>query len=226
MIDPMNDGVSRVQLVQHVGSDLMIVAAARVSTGADVPAEVGEREEKLIRYLLRHHHGSPFEHTLLTFQVTCPVFVDRQWVRHRAGVSKNEASGRYRELEDEFYMPLHWRQQAPSNRQASVEADQLPEWHAYNRNIAHEAYQEAWRAYLALLERGVAREQARMVLPLGLYVDSFYTFNVRSLLHFLELRDHEGAQHEIRLYARALAELAEPLYPVTFAQWRALRGTA
>lgn len=224
MLDPMQDGVSSVELVQHVGSDLMIVAAARVSTGAEIPTEMGVREEKLLRYLLKHHHGSPLEHNLITFRVVCPVFIDRQWARHRIGVSKNEASGRYRELEDDFYLPQQWREQAASNRQASVEAKQLPEWHAYNRNVAHEAYQAVWDAYRELLARGVAREQARMVLPLGLYVESFYTFNLRSLLHFIGLRDHEGAQAEMRLYARALAEIATPLFPVTFKAWRELEA--
>lgn len=224
MTDPLGDGLSAVQLIKHVGSDLDIVETARVSTGAEVPPEMGERERKLIRYLLRHQHGSPFEHNLMTFHITCPVFVDRHLVKYRAGVSKNEASGRYQELEEEFYAPLVWRQQAESNRQASVEAEQPPEWHAYNRNIITEVYQEIWTAYRELLARGVAREQARMVLPLGLYVQSRYTFNLRSLLHLLSQRDHDGAQHETRLFARALAELSEPLFPVTFAEWRALRG--
>lgn len=224
LIDPLGDGLSAVTLKKHIGSDLDIVETARVSTGADTPPEMGERERKLIRYLLRHQHGSPFEHNLLTFRIVCPVFVDRHLVKYRAGVSKNEASGRYQELEEEFFTPLVWRAQAPSNRQASVEAEQPPEWHAYNRDLLAETYQHIWTTYRELLARGVAREQARMVLPLGLYVSSYYTFNLRSLLHLIAQRDADGAQHETRLYARALAELSEPLFPVTFGEWRALRG--
>lgn len=223
-LDPLQDGISAVELIQHVGSDLMVVAAARVSTGATVPAEMGEREVKLLKYLLKHHHGSPFEHSLITFRVVAPVFVDRQMVKHRAGVSKNEASGRYRELTEEFYVPSKWRQQAESNRQASVDAEHVSAWwHDENEASLRRAYVTAWTAYQDLLGRGVAREQARMVLPLGLYVESFFTFNLRSLFHFLALRDHPGAQHETQLYARALAELARPLFPVSFAAWDELQ---
>lgn len=221
---PLSDDLGSVALIQHAGDDKMIVNAARISFGGDSKMPLNAKDERLIRYLLRHRHGSPFEHNLITFKIACPVFVDRHLVKHRAGVSKNEESGRYVELEEEFYMPLEWRQQSEDNRQASVPAEQLPEWHAYNRNVMHEAYQAVWAAYRDLLERGVAREQARMVLPLGLYVGSYYTFNVRSLLHLLSLRDAPEAQYETQLYARALAQLAEPLFPVTFREWRALKG--
>lgn len=224
-LSPLGDGISAVALVQHVGSDKMIVNAARVSFGGDSDAPLSGRDEKLIRYLLRHQHGSPFEHNLVTFKVVCPIFVDRQLVRHRVGVSKNEISGRYVELQERNFTPSSFRRQAPSNRQASVEDDGT-----LDQAAAAAVWEGAWRAafaaYQELLALGVTREQARGVLPLSLYTESYYTFNVRSLLHFLSLRDHEGAQWETRLYARALAELAEPLFPVTFREWRALRGEA
>ncbi|WP_027459891.1 FAD-dependent thymidylate synthase [Deinococcus murrayi] len=224
-LSPLGDGISAVTLVQHVGSDKMIVNAARVSFGGDSDAPLNGRDEKLIRYLLRHQHGSPFEHNLVTFKVVCPIFVDRQLVRHRVGVSKNEISGRYVELQERNFTPPSFRRQAPSNRQASVEDDGT-----LDQAAAAAVWEGAWRAafaaYQELLALGVTREQARGVLPLSLYTESYYTFNVRSLLHFLSLRDHEGAQYETQLYARALAELAEPLFPVTFREWRALRGEA
>ncbi|TDE87445.1 FAD-dependent thymidylate synthase [Deinococcus sp. S9] len=166
--------------------------------------------------------NSPLEHNLITYRVICPIFVDRQFVRHRVGVSKNERSLRYTEAEDAAYIPTAFRQQAPSNRQASVEDDGTLD-QAAAAQVWAAAWQHAYQAYQDLLALGVAREQARGVLPLSLYTTSYYTFNLRSLLHFLELRDHPGAQHEAQLYARAMAELAEPLFPVVFREWRALR---
>ncbi|GGJ80024.1 FAD-dependent thymidylate synthase [Deinococcus aquiradiocola] len=217
---PLHDDIGSVSLVQSVGDDKMIVNAARVSFGGDSDTPLTARDEKLIGYLLREHHGSPFEHNLITFKVVCPVFVDRQMVRHRVGVSKNEISGRYVEMQERVYVPAQFRQQAKSNRQASVEAGEH-----LDQAAATETYREAWNAaytaYTRLLELGVTREQARGVLPQALYTESYYTFNVRSLLHFLALRDHEGAQYETRLYARAMHALAEPLFPVTFAAWAA-----
>ncbi|MDL2342644.1 FAD-dependent thymidylate synthase [Deinococcus sp. MIMF12] len=220
---PLGDGIGSVSLVQHVGDDKMIVNAARTSFGGENDFPLDDRDEKLIRYLLRHQHGSPFEHNLITYHVTCPIFVDRQWVRHRVGVSKNERSLRYTEAEEQNYTPREFRKQAPSNRQASVEDDGTLD-QAAAAAVWAEAWRQAFGAYGELLRLGVTREQARGVLPLSLYTTSYYTFNVRSLLHFLALRDHAGAQHEMILYARALAELAEPLFPVTFREWRALHS--
>lgn len=222
-LHPLGDGIGSVALVQHVGDDKMIVNAARVSFGGDSNAPLNDRDEKLIRYLLRHQHGSPFEHNLITFKVVCPIFVDRQMVRHRVGVSKNEISGRYVEMQERNFTPPSFRKQAPSNRQASVEDDGTLD-QARAAQVWAEAWRAAFGAYHELLSLGVTREQARGVLPLSLYTESYYTFNVRSLLHFLGLRDHAGAQYETRLFARAMAELAEPLFPVTFREWRALHA--
>ncbi|MEW6420577.1 MAG: FAD-dependent thymidylate synthase [Deinococcota bacterium] len=220
---PLGDATGSVALIQHVGDDKMITNAARVSFGGDSNAPLNERDEKLIRYLLRHEHGSPFEHNLLTFKIVCPIFVDRQLVRHRVGVSKNEISGRYVEMPERNFTPSSFRKQAPSNRQASVADDGTLDQAAATR-VWEDAWRNAFGAYQELLRLGVTREQARGVLPLSLYTESYYTFNLRSLLHFLELRDHAGAQWETRLYARAMAELAEPLFPVTFRAWRQLHG--
>lgn len=220
---PLGDDLGSVSLVQHTGDDKMIVNAARVSFGGDNHAVLSERDEKLIRYLLQHNHGSPFEHNLITFKVVCPVFVDRQMVRHRVGVSKNEISGRYVEMQERHFVPPQFRKQAPTNRQASVEDDGTLDQDTA-LHVWEESWKEATNAYQRLLELGVTREQARGVLPLSLYTESYYTFNVRSLLHFLHLRDHEGAQYETRLIAKAMAELAEPLFPVTFREWRLLEA--
>ena len=218
LLYPLSDGIGSVALIQHVGDDKMIVNAARVSFGGDSDAPLTARDEKLIAYLLKNRHGSPFEHNLITFKVICPIFVDRQMVRHRVGVSKNEISARYVEVREQAYTPAEFRRQAPSNRQASVADDGTLDQAAAQAAWAH-ASETAFKAYHELLALGVTREQARGVLPLSLYTESYYTFNVRSLLHFLSLRDHDGAQYETRLYARAMGELARPLFPVTFAAW-------
>ena len=220
---PLGDSTGSVALIQSAGDDKMIVAAARVSFGGDNLAPLNGKDERLIRYLLRHHHGSPFEHNLITFKVVCPIFVDRQMVRHRVGVSKNEISGRYVEMQERNFTPPQFRRQAPSNRQASVEDDGTLDQAAAAR-VWEAAWRGAYGAYQELLALGVTREQARGVLPQSLYTESYYTFNVRSLLHFLGLRDHEGAQFETRQFARAMGELAEPLFPVTFREWRALHA--
>ncbi len=219
---PLGDGIGSVGLVDFMGSDKSIVNAARVSFGGDNAAPLDARDEKLIAYLLREKHGSPFEHNSLTFKVVAPIFVVRQWMRHRIA-SYNEISGRYVEVKEQVYTPLSFRQQAKSNRQASVEATD-----ALDQARAHEVWAAAWAsayaAYQELLSLGVTREQARGVLPLALYTEFYFTCNVRALLHFLELRDHKGAQFETQLYARALAALSEPLFPATFRAWRALQA--
>ena len=218
---PLNDGIGSVALVQHVGDDKGIVNAARVSFGQDNDEPLSDRDAKLIGYLLREHHGSPFEHNLITFKIVYPIFIDRQMVRHRVGVSKNEVSGRYVEMQERAYVPTQFRQQAKSNRQASVEAAE-----GFPQDKASEVYQQAWHgafeAYQSLLELGVTREQARGVLPLSLYTESYYTFNLRSLFHFVGLRDHAGAQWETQQYAQAMRTLAEGIFPVSFGAWDAL----
>ncbi len=219
---PLQDGVGSVALISHVGDDKSIVNAARVSFGGDNEAPLNARDEKLIAYLLRHQHGSPFEHNAMTFKIVAPIFVDRQMVRHRVGVSKNEISGRYVEVRERVYTPPAFRAQAESNRQASVpdEAGRIDQARAHDLWLG--AWRTAYETYQRLLSLGVTREQARGVLPTAMYTESYWTFNVRSLLHFLGLRDHAGAQHETMLYAQALAQLAGPLFPATFRAWREL----
>lgn len=220
---PLDDGIGSIALVQHIGDDKSIVQAARVSFGGDGDAPLNARDEKLIAYLLKNQHGSPFEHNAMTFKIVAPIFVARQWMRHRIA-SYNEISYRYVEVEERVYTPRAFRQQAPSNRQASVEADET-----LDQAAARQLWEAAWRAaygsYQHLLSLGVTREQARGVLPVAAYTEFYFTCNVRTLLHFLGLRDHAGAQWEIRQYARALAELAGPLFPATFRAWRELHAT-
>lgn len=217
-----------VKLVQASASDLSVVAAARVSLGVTAEeASKGERDDRrLIRYLLRHHHGTPFEHNLFTFLVKAPIFVVREWHRHRIGWSYNEVSGRYTEMEEWFYVPDRVRVPAPSNRQGSVlPPSGLDEEDLLIANIRRST-DIAYFAYNDLLRRGVAREMARIVLPLNTYTSFYASCNARSLMHFLNLRLAEDAQWEIRQYAEAMALLFEEEMPVTASEWRSISATS
>lgn len=215
-IDPLQDGISGVALVRVSGSDIDIVNAARVSYGK-FTTQISEKDAKLIKFLLEHKHDTPFEHNQLSFRVKAPIFVVRQWMRHRMN-SYNEISYRYVQSDLEFYIPNEWRFQDKVNKQASVGAfldDSLKEKYLNALNIAAKTYEE-------LLAGGVSREMARSVLPLCTYTEFIYTCNLRSLMHFLELRLHQGAQKEIQLFAQALLHLAMPHFPVAFAEWKSL----
>lgn len=212
-----------VKLVSHNASDESVVRAARVSHGALGTEWRGEKDEKLIRFLLKHDHGTPFEHNSMTFLVKAPIFVVREWHRHRIGWSYNEVSGRYTELEEEFYVPERVRVPHPTNKQGSVDAEDEAYHRAWSQVIRANST-DAFRNYRYLLEGGVAREVARLVLPLNTYTSFYATCNARSLGHFLRLRLDEGAQLEIREYAAALEEVWKGLMPVTHREWSALRG--
>jgi thymidylate synthase (FAD) len=211
----------QVRLIEAMGTDLSVVRAARVSTGSrPEDASKGEdRDTKLIRYLLKHDHGTPFEHNAFTFYVKAPVFVERQWLRHRIG-SFNEISGRYTEYEPEFYVPAHARSQAKSNRQGSVAAEDDALDSTLDAAV-RSTIEHAFGQYRQLLAGGVARELARIVLPLNLYTEWYWTVNARSLMNFLRLRTQEDAQLEIREYANAVETLWSERMPVTHAAWRA-----
>jgi thymidylate synthase (FAD) len=196
--------------------DAQIVRAARVSYGKGT--KTVRDDEKLIRYLIKNEHWSPFEMVEFKFHVKAPIFVARQWFRHRTG-SVNEISGRYSVLEDEFYIPEKWRLQDTKNRQGSQgELDELT--NEYATDAYTEALDYAYKAYEALLSAGVAREMARMVLPLSTYTQFYWKQDLRNLLHFLKLRLDEHAQWEIREYAKAILSLIEPLVPVTVKAWK------
>ncbi len=215
-IDPLGDGISSLELVRISGSDLDIANAARVSYGKLV-TELTDRDRTLIRYLLQHMHTSPFEHNQLSFRVKCPIFTARQWMRHRIS-SYNEISYRYVKAPLEFYIPLQWRQQDKLNKQSTIAPFENEQLRAeYKQSLEMSA-----KTYELLLEQGVGRELARGVLPLCTYTEFIYTCNLHSLMHFLKLRLHAGAQHEIRAYANAMLELATPHFPVALQAWKEL----
>ncbi|MDR2696877.1 MAG: FAD-dependent thymidylate synthase [Holophagales bacterium] len=214
MSDPSISVLDRgfVRLIDHMGTDLTVVNAARVSFGKRKKT-FDDKDAELVSYLADHEHTAPFRHAYLTFHVKAPIFVFRQWMKHRVASEFNEISGRYVEFSpDDFYIPEHFRRQAQLNKQGSEGA--IPE---KNRRAAAKTYSEACRnsvkQYKALIEMGVCREQARCVLPLAMYSEVYWTASLQSVAHFLRLRLDLHAQWEIRQFAMAVRELTEPIFP-------------
>ncbi|MEZ4630396.1 MAG: FAD-dependent thymidylate synthase [Deinococcales bacterium] len=212
-IDVLNHG--HVTLIDHMGDDSRIVQAARVSYGDGTKSV---REDKgLIDYLMRHRHTSPFEQVIFTFHLKMPIFVARQFLRHRTA-SLNEISGRYSVMRDEFYLPDsdNLRYQAKDNKQGRSD-ELLPETLREDILKALDTGQvQAYQAYEALLEQGLARELARIELPLSLYTEMYWQMDLHNLFHFLSLRLDSHAQYEIRVYAEAIASLIQPIVPFAY----------
>jgi thymidylate synthase (FAD) len=213
-IDVLDHGF--VRLDGALATDLSVVNGARVSFGSRKD-EMDERDAGLVRFLMRERHGSPFEHNLFRFHIKCPLFVAREWQRHRIS-SFNERSGRYSEMPDEMYVPsaddVRTQVGKPGSYTFETVDDELAE---RTRDRIAEAYESAYAAYQAMLADGVAKEVARTVLPLGLYTEFFWSVNARSLMNFLSLRNAEPAQREIRLFAEAVEHFFAREMPVTHA---------
>ncbi len=211
-----------VRLVESMGSDLSIVRAARVSYDAAWRAGKDQgSDERLIRYLWKNRHTTPFEAVTLTFEVYAPIFVFRQWHRHRTW-SFNELSGRYRELPAVFYVPdpAVIGEQSTDNKQGRQAGDPgLVEQRRSEAEIYRGACYSAFARYGELLAAGWPRELARSVLPVSTYSHMFATVDLRNLLHFLDLRCDAHAQHEIRVYADAMRDLARSIVPVAMTAW-------
>lgn len=220
-IDVLDHGF--VRLIEHMGSDLSIVRNARVSYDAEWRAGEEEgKDAKLIHYLMKNRHTSPFEAVSFTFDVKAPIFVFRQWHRHRTW-SFNEISARYAELPAEFYVPEPEKitTQSTSNKQMRtqerhLDADDISAAINTQCSIAHKEYRR-------LIAVGCPRELARGVLPVNTYSHMFATVDLHNLFHFLTLRLHEHAQYEIRVYAEAMLTLIEPIVPVAVAAFREYR---
>jgi thymidylate synthase (FAD) len=196
--------------------DLEVVRNARVSFGADWRTGEDEgKDEKLLRYMLRNHHTSPFEAMVFTFEVKAPIFIFRQWHRHRTW-SYNEVSARYAELPEEFYVPKPEviGVQSASNKQVR-DIGEIQPWQDDAVGIILDHCQRAFDVYKTMLAMGVPRELARGVLPLNTYSRMFATVDLHNLMHFLTLRLHSHAQYEIREYAKALLNLVRPVCPIT-----------
>ena len=202
-----------VRLVDYYGSDQRIVQSARVSYG-DGTKSVSQ-DGALIDYLLRHQHTSPFEQVVFTFHVKMPIFVTRQWVRHRMG-RMNEVSGRYSVMRDEFYVPENSciAKQSTDNKQGRC-SEPLPQDEAEEFRCAFEAGQKlSYEAYSKMLDKGLAREIARINLPLSLYTEFYWQMDLHNLFHFLKLRLDSHAQYEIREYAKVILEMVRKVCPM------------
>jgi thymidylate synthase (FAD) len=214
-----------VRLVDHMGSDVSVVRAARVSYDAAWRAgDDTQGDAKLINYLWKKYHTTPFEAVTFTFEVKAPIFVFRQWHRHRTQ-SINELSARYKELPEEFYIPNPELigKQSKSSKQArdvnNTDKNNLS-LRKCETELLRNQNELAFELYRDLLESGWPRELARTVLPLSTYSHMFVTMNLLNLLKFLTLRTHEHAQYEIRVYADAMLELIKPVVPVCVQAWQ------
>jgi thymidylate synthase (FAD) len=217
MVDLLDHG--KLELVDFMGSDLSVVQGARISNGAALPDWRGAPDERLINFLAENGHMSPFEHAVFKFYVKAPLFVVREWQRHRT-FSYNERSGRYKKFDPEFYVPIRARIPDPNNKQSSIESDDIY-LSGYQAGAIMSVLDVAYRAYEKMLDKGIAREVARMVLPLNLYTEFYVTGNFRNFMHFLELRNTPDAQQEIRVYAQAIADILEEKMPISY---KALTG--
>ncbi len=209
-----------VRLDDAMASDLSVVNSARVSFGRR-KEEMDESDEGLVRFLMRDRHGTPFEHNAFRFHIRAPIFVVREWMRHRVG-SFNEFSMRYAKATDDFYVPEveDVRTQVGKPGAYSFEPVEA-ELAEQTRDELQAVYEQAYETYERLVELGVARELARSVMPVGAYTEFYWTVNARALMNFVSLRANENAQREIRRYAEAVETFLAEKMPVTHAAFLA-----
>jgi thymidylate synthase (FAD) len=204
-----------VRLDQAMADDLSVVNGARVSF-ARHKAEMDDSDAGLIRFLMRDRHGTPFEHNAFRFHIRAPIFVAREWFRHRVG-SFNEFSMRYAKATDDFYVPEPEDVRTQVGKPGAYSFDPVPDDVAETtREEIRQVYESAYSAYERLVELGVARELARAVLPVGAYTEFYWTVNARALMNFLSLRNAETAQREIRRYAEACERFFAERMPITY----------
>ena len=208
-----------------MADDLSVVNGARVSF-ARHKAEMDDSDAGLIRFLMRERHGTPFEHNSFRFHIRAPIFVAREWFRHRVG-SFNEFSMRYAKATDDFYVPEPDDVRSQVGKPGAYSFEPVePGVAETTREEMRAVYEAAFSAYERLVELGVARELARSVLPVGAYTEFYWTVNARALMNFLSLRNSETAQREIRRYAEACESFLAERMPVTYAAFVANNRTA
>jgi thymidylate synthase (FAD) len=205
-----------VRLDGVMAGDLSVVNGARVSF-ARRKDEMDDADAGLIRFLMRERHGTPFEHNAFRFHIRCPIFVAREWMRHRVG-SFNEFSLRYAKASEDFYVPEPEDVRTQVGKPGAYTFETVePELADETRDALREFYERAYTTYERLVEAGVAREVARSVLPVGAYTEFYWTVNARSLMNFVSLRASDTAQREIRRYAEAVERFLEEHMPITHA---------
>jgi thymidylate synthase (FAD) len=204
-----------VRLDEAMADDLSVVNGARVSF-AKHRTEMDDSDAGLIRFLMRERHGTPFEHNAFRFHIRAPIFVAREWFRHRVG-SFNEFSMRYARATDDFYIPAPEDVRTQVGKPGAYSFEPVPDDVAETtREELRQVYEAAYAAYEKLVELGVARELARAALPVGAYTEFYWTVNARALMNFLSLRNSEMAQREIRRYAEACEHFFAERMPVTY----------
>jgi thymidylate synthase (FAD) len=214
-----------VRLDGAMADDLSVANSARVSFGRR-KEELDDADRGLIAFLMRDRHGTPFEHNAFRFHIRCPIFVAREWFRHRVG-SFNEFSMRYARATDDFYVPEADDVRSQVGKPGAYSFEPVDaELAEETRERLREVYETAYATYEELVERGVARELARAVLPVGAYTEFYWTVNARSLMNFLSLRAAEAAQREIRQYAEACETFLAAQMPVTYEAFIANGRTA
>lgn len=212
-----------VELQSYSGSDLDFVNSAKVSFNSQAHS-LGEQEISILNFLVREKHGSPFEHSFMKFKISAPLFVVREWQRHRTGSSFNEISGRYTTMP--AVVPYHpvdsHNMRSQEGKPGSYSFKHHPSsWYETEQctdieTVYDFAYDTCLGSYQQLMDMGVPKELARCVLPLASFTEFIWTCNARSLMHFLSLRNSSNAQHEIRLYAKHLEEIFSTIFPVTW----------
>lgn len=213
-----------IDYISHYGDDLMVVNAARVSLGK-VKTEFDDADKKLIAYLINHEHHSPLRHCGLTVRVKAPIFVVRQWMKHRVGMEINEISGRYVEFdEQQVWQPDRWRKGSASIKQGSL--SEGIDYQAAADGAYRAAIEYAFESYQVLLDLGVCKEQARAVLPLATMTEFICTASLQAWWHFYRLRSDSHAQYEIQLYAREIDTLMAQHFPATWAALKENHTTA
>lgn len=219
----------KVELVSHMGSDLTVVNAARVSFAKESSYDYDTHEqvwnlkdtdERLIAYLARHGHWSPFAHPQITLRIKAPIFVARQLQKHQVGLAWNEVSRRYVDSEPEFYVPEGWRKRAENVKQGS--SDELTEDNEHFRIVYAEFTGRALGTYEGLISQGVCPEQARMVLPQSTYTTWYWTGSLYAFSRVVRQRTDTHAQRETREVAEGIAKVIKPLFPVS---WKELVET-
>lgn len=203
-----------VRLVDYMGNDSRVVQAARVSYGSGT--KTFREDRALIYYLMKNEHTSPFEQVVLTFHIKLPIFVARQWIRHRTA-RVNEISGRYSIMKEEFYIPdiRVVSPQSKSNKQGREEKPFEEEEAKKIVQLMEEAFEHSYKIYKELISKNLARELARIVLPLSLYTEWYWQIDLHNLFHFLKLRLDPHAQYEIREYAKVILEIAKRIAPIS-----------
>jgi thymidylate synthase (FAD) len=214
-----------VRLDDAMADDLSVVNGARVSF-ARHKTEMDDSDAGLIRFLMRERHGTPFEHNSFRFHIRAPIFVAREWFRHRVG-SFNEFSMRYAKATEDFYVPEPDDVRSQVGKPGAYSFEPVePDIAETTREEMRAVYEAAFSAYERLVELGVARELARSVLPVGAYTEFYWTVNARALMNFLSLRNSETAQREIRRYAEAAEQFLAEKMPITYAAFVANDRTA